>query len=267
MNIDFEKYVDLGPDSSGLKIFKEDNFLPHCIPMLASIPLVRNENNKISVLETMQKCKTLDIVSTPNGKTTGANLVNLVKFLHNQNRSVLMKSASTKNPTYGSLTPMLLYAHKLHHNVKYEEWDKKDPGIHVALGKALSPILEIDHHPKWTKDLSQLNQIRREYSIYKSGKKKGTICPYHGYKGTKLSIPLDDDENLCDFVEKNTTYPIIVSSIYLQLWIAHSSLRVPGVMILDPLDWDNVPKALDEIEIARSVVKKAVKKVSEELPF
>ena len=32
-----------------------------------------------------------------------------------------------------------------------------------------------------------------------------------------------------------------------QTWLAHPSIRIPGVMILDPLNWDNVPEALDYV--------------------
>ena len=158
-----------------------------------------------------------------------------------------------------------MYAHKLHHNVPYNDWDKADPHVNYALGSFLEPIIDVKQLPSWLKDRDTVNTLRRRYMTPASGANKGQLLPYSSWRNTSLEIWKDEDNNV--FLEHTPdcikeTYLGCTKLMHLQLWIAHSSLRVPGAMILDPLDWDNVPKALDEIEIARPVVKKKI-----DIPF
>lgn len=208
------------------------DFLPHCLPLLASTPLVRNPNGKISANATISALATDALLDTPNEPVKASTIRALIGFLFLAPRSQLQKLAMTKNPVLGSLTPMWMHAHKLYNNVQYEEWAKDDPAIHYALGNYLKPITQYGttKTPKLMGfTSSELNHLRAL-----------GLTPVKGGEAAALT----SNKMNCTMVEKNY-YPKVVMQMLLQTWLANSALRVPGTMILDPLNWDKVPGSLD----------------------
>ena len=62
-----------------------------------------------------------------------------------------------------------------------------------------------------------------------------------------------------------TSYPVAAMYMYLQIWLANSQLRDKEAMILDPVNWGNIPDAWDT-EIASSPVNRG-KTPSEDSPI
>ena len=58
------------------------------------------------------------------------------------------------------------------------------------------------------------------------------------YVSRNIEFPLNDG--------KAIKLPACITRMFLQTWICHSSIRVPGAMILDPTDWDATPEAIDQ---------------------
>jgi hypothetical protein len=204
------------------------NFLEHTLPILASIPLVY-EDRLINTTKTLEELKEIKTIETPNGIMTGRNIMRLVMFLYFSKRNLFLSVPQNKNPRLGNLTPLLMYAQKLYNNVNYGKWSK-EPGVKYALGHALEPILKVEKLPG---DFD-LNDTRRIALTYKSGRKEGQMAPLTAYKCNVRRVGGIDYRN-------------IVIIMLLQLWLANASLRDTEAMILDPLDWDNIPPAYDEI--------------------
>jgi hypothetical protein len=131
------------------------------------------------------------------------------------------------------LVPLLLAAYKTICNIKYEEWDKTDPDISIFLcSKSL-------------------------YNTYKVYEANPAIVDK--YTNKKYDIEDKTKYNWGKFGSKEHLIAIIV----LQLWYAHPSLRKPQ-MILDFANWDNMPKAIEEVEEVEKP-KIAIKGAKEEI--
>lgn len=216
-------------------------FLPHCLPLLASTPLVRVAG-KISANETIKSLDTGELINTPNGKVPARTIRNLIGFLYLASRSSLQKEAMTKNPTLGSLTPLWMYAHKLHHDIPYEDWNKKDLAIHYALGRFLENIVDYNT-TKMPKQLPfSTSDLFKSRTLALTPVKGGEPAALVSNKMNLKKLPCIVDET-----EVQRSYDKAVMYMLLQTWLANAALRVPNVMILDPLNWDNVPKAYDQV--------------------
>lgn len=211
----------------------DKDFLHHCIPILGAIPLKRLENGKISPSLTYANLTDIS-VNTPNGSIAGSVIQDMLSVLYDVNRSSWIKGAMTKNALLGSLTPLPMYAQKLHNNVKYEEWSKTDTHIGLFLGKALS------------NGFKNLPENRGEYT-------KENILKNRILALTKKASPVMG--NITSYVccsrsfiyEEGKAVPLgqFCLRMVLQLWIANASIRKPDAMILDPWNWDATPEALD----------------------
>ena len=129
-----------------------------------------------------------------------------------------------KNPKHGSLTPMFLYAHKLYNDVKYMEWDVDDAQIKHALGKGREWYVDCRRGDTERPEIEDREALRAESRL---GTAEETV-PVESYAFTKVG-----------------TGSPVMWRVILQRWIAAPSKREPGVMILDPWDWDAVPDSLD----------------------
>jgi len=235
-----EKLTDKKYNPSFSQLLNE-GFLYNTLPYLASIPIIRNENNLLDANKMIESIQGEGEINTPNGRVDKEWLYNLFSWIYYVNRSEFIKNM-TKNPTFGSLTPLPMYAMKLHHNIKYNEWDKGCVHLAGFLGRFLKPLLDITEYPKFIHDISE---VRKLMLTYGSGKREGQMDKLTAFKA-------------------NTVYGVdgkpvhsTAARMLAQTWLANSSIRKPGIMILDPIDWENVPEAIDEIK--PQVVKPEVK--------
>lgn len=129
-----------------------------------------------------------------------------------------------KQASYGTLTPLILAGLKVHQDVPYSAWSPD--GIATIVGKGLGaamsfpvPILEVD----------ELLQLR---VLGLAGKPVQSTWRLTGLSGTSLQ-----------------GVPTLAATIATQIWLAHPSNRVPGYMILNCNDWDDVPAPLVDSEV------------------
>lgn len=229
------------------------HFLDNCIPYLASIPLER-KGGKVSPQLTYQGLMENNVITTPNGEVKGKWIYQLLQILYFVKRGHLIPQGSqVKHSRLASFTPMALYAQKLHNGVKYSEW-LKEPGISLFIGPVLEQATDVDAVPTLTVD--EINKYRKLALTYKTGAKAGEMAPLTAYK-----CPLT---YLQDRRENEYKLPSLAVMMILQLWLANVNARNTDSMILDPLNWDNVPKALDAVK-EDTAVKKEVEKLPWEL--
>ncbi len=195
---------------------------------LAKIKLIF-ENGKVSTTKTVTNI-------------TDSEQKAAVKLAYDVPRSLLLIKPAAKCPEYASLTPLLMWAHKKHNGVKYESWDKTDENIRWALGNFLMPLIDIDSDKlKSALDSIDIKEKRKEHL---NG--RNTTA----YTGKSISL----DDGKFRLLGSNP-----ITKMILQTWIAHSSIRYPNAMILDPFNWDELPKPIDEVP--------EVKKEESDLPW
>ena len=253
INTNWKNYAELAKtdktDNHGYK----DDFLNHCLPLFASIPLKRNADNLISAADSLLpywKDDTLTI-KTPNGKMNGRNLINLMSFVYRVNRSKFLTQAMTKAPRFGTFTPLPMYAHKLYNDVSYGEYARVDDiWTRLMLGNTfLAEIVTVESNPKILP--SKLRELRKAALTYSSGVNKG--------KEAKITLNKMRVKSI-----NGTPYPVAAMYMYFQVWLANGQLRDKEAMILDPVNWGNVPDAWDA-EIAAPVNR--VKTLMEDSPI
>lgn len=143
--------------------------------------------------------------------------------------SILLIQRET--PQYAKLTPLILRGFKQNQNRKYETF-RNYPGLKWLLEPELfEAVVDID---TTVKDISpdELLQIRVEGLTIKSGSREtqvksaeSTWC-LTGIAGTKLGH-----------------LPKLTNTMLTQIWVAGPGYR-NEYQILDPFDWDNMPKPL-----------------------
>ena len=244
---DYSASLIKGANAFNLALYyPKASFLPHCLSLFATIPLIKHDTGNISMCKTMEALP--DVHTTTEGNITKDALMDLIMFTSLANRSKLTEKAGTKDPTLGGLTPLFMYAHKLYNDVQYSEWSVGDDYIMYALGKFLAInwtfITGYERtekgNPKWNKtlvqkpalDINKVKSLRDELMVYASGPNAGVIPAATVYKMRKHAID-------------GITYPTNLLIMELQTWIANVDLRNTESMILDMWDWGNVPEAWD----------------------
>ena len=263
LNINWNEYITNAKNISKVpwKPKLPENFLPHLMPLLASIPLVKDEYGNIKSTETFANMPIE--LDTPNGLFPSAVLKRIIGFLYYMPRSSLLTAPQGKDPTYGSMTPLVMYAQKRDNGVPYEKWDRKDPQFIYFLGRYLLPLLAIRNDFTTIIPVLDDNDIvkaRAAALTYKGGPKIGNVDSLTSYKCniTQLMVPKyaeeqQDDESSDDPYGNELYYNVpldkIIIRMLLQTWICNASIRRPGVMILDPRNWDATPPAIDAMGI------------------
>jgi hypothetical protein len=251
-NINWEQWLQQSRNYKELKWEPsvDEHFLDHLLPILSSIPLKRNEHNKIQAFETLNALTGTEVI-TPNGLMSGEDVRRVLLTLYYLPRGKLVKGSQVHSSRLAALTPLAMYAHKLHNNVNYEEWDKKDKGLHLFLGKALEPLLGIEGSVNLT--TPEKLAFRKKALTYLSGAKEGIMasltaykCNLHAFKFKKPEDMLDDPE-FDGELYSTSAFPQVVIMMVLQTWLAYGGVRKPGIMILDPWNWDEIPKSIDTI--------------------
>jgi len=218
----------------------DQEFIPHILPILAAIPLVKNESGKICPKLTYQHIP--DIIKTPNGTIPGDQVKALLGFTAIIRRSVLLpKTTQTKHPQYGIYTPLAMYAHKLYNNIGYERWSQEiNPYLTAFLGTTLFNAFKVAK-TNGKPDLANIVALRKEALTYKSGAKSGTMDKITAHRCNVISLDVKSRDGSIE-KKKYTKYAVMA---FLQLWICNVSLRDTEAMLLDLYNWGNVPDALD----------------------
>lgn len=233
LNTNWKSYASMAKDNSSDAHGLKEDFLAHCLPIFASIPWVRNQDNKIDVQASLQPLLNSPIpIKTPNGKITGENLVSLMSFIYRINRSKFLSKSMTKDPIYGTFTPLVMYANKLYNEIGYGEYERIDTNwVRLILGnKMLGDTLKVYTPPEL--DEAKIITLRDAALTYASGAKQG--------EKAKVTLNKMRIKSIDGF-----QFPTAAMYMYLQVWLANSQLRDTSAMILDPLNWGSVPDAWD----------------------
>jgi hypothetical protein len=194
------------------------NYCQELTKFLSSSELIRNEAGLVSAKDTLLNIED-DLMRAA------------VKISLQTSRSDILLVSGAKNPEYASLTPLLMYAHKKYNKVMYEEWDKDDSSMSLVLGNLLGKILDINYD--WYEVKTWLKNHPDKCAELRSTFLGGKVAT--AYYGKEVIIDMGDKIEAI----KGTAAS---SKILFQTWLAHSSLRFPGAMILDLGDWDNTPE-------------------------
>lgn len=133
---------------------------------------------------------------------------------------------------YCALVPLILYAHKLHNDLPYAAWGRKN--LHYVVNDALAQAMTCEV-PKLSSE--RVLQIRNQGLLVKTGAKAGeTRKPTTTYK--LYSIQETELGHL----------PELAQTMIAQIWCAHPENRTK-YMVLDPEDWDRIPPPLINTDI------------------
>ena len=211
----------------------------HLLPVFAAVPLIRNSKNKISATETLKNMP--DVVDTINGPITKNTVMNMLKLIYHAPRSKLLLKPQNKEPRFGSYTPIFMYAHKLHNNVMYEEWDKDDKWLKFLLGRQLEWLLHFDRDIKIVLNDAEFEHNREVMLTTKTGLNAGNQAALTAYKCNAKHVRVET-EGGWDYIPM----PKMALIMLMQTWICNASVRyTSGCMILDPYNWDAIPVARD----------------------
>jgi hypothetical protein len=139
---------------------------------------------------------------------------------------------------------------KEQYDIPYSSW--KGTKLYFAFPKQLWEA--ISFASDWSrsdlmKEYGNLAKARKQCLTYASGKKAGQMDKVTSWKCNSLPIKNEEGE----------IAPAMLHRLILQLWLANGAYRKPGVMVLDPWDWDNVPEALDDVQpVEQTRIKRKV---------
>jgi hypothetical protein len=241
------------------------------LEIFSAVPLVYNDGGKISITDTLSALKELDeLVYKDIHKGTGLEIAKLIVLVAEVSRTALIGPFKDRLPNeHKALTPLFMYAHKKYNQVPYEQWDKRDPKILFAIGAALHTSLFAT--PKHDLDMDLYGRL---VEVSKHFEKHPELIPEYREKlygersVTQYKKRAMSEAPPCNLY---VPYTSIASCILIQSWIAHPTLRVPGAMLLDIVNWDKVPRP-----IAGGLVTKVPKeqkprtkkpKIEDALPF
>lgn len=214
------KYTQL-PDSWHVQnVYQRDgsNVLDIVIPFLSTLPLnTKGENNTIN-----GKNFWVDNFDIQDPWVQG-----LAIFLAEMDaRGCVVKHQNTPTgTTYCALVPLILYAHKLYNDIPYSQWDRNT--LHAVVNKLLCQSM-LSTPDVYT--VEELLNFRTRGLTTSTGKSKSLLgnCPNSITGATNFNSLTN-----------------LARAMLCQTWVANVALR-HKYMVLNPLDWDDMPKSLDE---------------------
>ncbi len=163
--------------------------------------------------------------------------IGLYRFLMlDQRSSYLQTQYKGEGKLYCSLVPLILYAFKLNHGVKYSQWARDS--LHYVVNESLCEAMLCEVPEDITRE--DILEAREQGLKYNSGAKVGELRnPVSTYKlyntvGTKLH-----------------GLPELAKTMIAQIWCAHPQNR-SKYMVLDPRNWDSIPSPLIHEDIFNS---------------
>ena len=195
-------------------------FLPQMLSKLAEMQPVKNSSGKLDVKQLVS-----DQIK-PDPVMTGLWLL----CRHPTRSSFLDKQTQVQNRNYSSLVPLLLSAFKKYNGTPYSAWDRNS--VQGVVEPQLASIMTLTDLPEIPKD--ELLDLRAYSLTPKTGKDAGqqknpqTTYSLYPPAGSVLSA-----------------MPMLLRIMLCQTWCAHPAVRTE-YMILDPINWDNIPEAIIE---------------------
>lgn len=223
---------------------------PQLLAHVGKWTLSRDEDNLFSAVETLKQNCTDDYN------------IGIYHFLTSNNKA-LAKQYDKEQAHYCNLVPLILSAFKKMSGIMYNDWNKKGLSLLVH-----SRLWEAMNTPYYHFSEDKLLEFREIGLTTKSGKSAGvTKSPVstYGLNGTPREVVIDETTT----VEGPGSWPQLVRMMICQTWCAHPNNR-NKYMVLDPEDWDSMPKPLVETEIlleTENSAKRVLAAQDEKLPW
>lgn len=147
---------------------------------------------------------------------------------------------------YSSLVPLILAAHKLINNIPYSSWSKE--GLGLVVNPSLLEAMTYEGDLDFTTD--ELVEFRNQGLVIQTGKLAGQSR--NPVSATMLYGIIDP---------RWKALPKLTRVMLAQIWLAHPENRT-DLMILDPRNWDKMPKPLESGDIFTPEPKKVEKLTS-----
>ncbi len=158
---------------------------------------------------------------------TDDTMMGVYQFLMMDSRSCyLEKQYLSPAKSYCSLVPLIMYAFKFYKNVPYSHWHFDQ--IHGITNPKLSDAMMFT--PEEPFSTEEIIAAREEGLSIKSGRDKG------GSRNPTYTFKLYGASAF-------KGVPELAQVMYSQIWCAHPNNRTK-YMVLDPINWDNVPPPL-----------------------
>jgi hypothetical protein len=215
---------------------KEKFNIEHTYKQFANVELIRNDNGLVDAKQTLLNVHNLD-----------KNLFYTILFTgHFRNRSALYKGEEQRL-RYNVLVPLFMAAHKQYNGVGYEEWDKSVDTWYLKYVVGFKLYNDIEPFLQYVPEVDDnLLELRTE-ALAKTKAKAGA----RGYYVKRM------------YAENYGYIQDLANFIKGQFWMANVVNR-HKFMILDTVNWDNIPEAFD-VKDERPVITR--KREVEELPF
>ena len=192
------------------EMFGHSNLMQELYEQFATVPLVRNE--KISMFNTLNELK-----------DNNEDLFHAILFIGILSARSAIYNSNNKDK-FNIFVPIFMAAQKEYNDVIYEEWDKKDKAIEYAVGVPLWK--ELQDYLYEIEGLDDNLQQIRDNAVSEAKHANNQT----GFYFTWLSF-------------NNRKVPKIISAIKGQFWFCHPENR-NKYMILDTINWDNIPESL-----------------------
>ena len=195
--------------------------LPELVELIGGFNVTRNSDGLVSGL---QFCK--DHFSTPERM----GMYRLLTL--NSKSDIIEKQYKDEGRYYSALVPVIMYAIRKAQGIKYSEW-ALDEIQYVMHSKLSDAMLWQGTVPPADKLLEDRDIGLRYASGVKVGKLRDPVTTYRLYS------------------TNGTVYegiPELAAVMLSQIWCAHPNNRIK-YMVLDPIDWDNVPMPLISTDV------------------
>jgi hypothetical protein len=154
----------------------------------------------------------------------------------NERSSYLKTQYKFPHREYCALVPLILYAHKLIHQIPYSAWSKDT--IHFIVNSDLSDAM-LCKVPSISKD--ELISIRTAGLVTASGQTKSPVSTHMLFGKEQAASVIGD-------------LPKLAKVMLTQIWCAHPENR-SRYMVLNPKNWDNMPPHLVETDVTTIITE------------
>jgi hypothetical protein len=155
--------------------------------------------------------------------------IGMWKVVHKLRRSALVKSQSTAEyANYSTMVPLIMSGLKKHQDIPYSRWSKEN--LHLVMEPSLLEAATCVVPSDITTE--HILEARETGLTVKGGPNAG-----------KVNNPITTWRLMGIQHTSLQGLPVLTQTMLAQIWVCHPSLR-SKYMILDPMDWDNIPDSI-----------------------
>ena len=215
--------------------------LPQALAYVGKQKAIKNENSFYDGVLTAKSMVTAWKTESWDERDNSGWVKGLLLYLKANPRGIILpatvRATAEHIRPYSALVPLFLAAFKKFQNIPYTRWEN----IHKIVDDDLYAAMTCSPR-EFT--LEELLECREVGSTIKKGKDQGTV------KSPMKATSLNGTGN-----EEFDALPRLAKVMLGQIWLAHPAYR-NEYMILDPNNWDSMPKALIDVELIKEPTEK-----------